>query len=74
LFLAFPFDELLLKCGVNVDLAVHLFDTETISLGQAAKLAGMPLPVFMDHLKHAGVPVARPRPAELEQELAAFGD
>lgn len=73
LFLAVPFDELLLKYGVNVDLAVKLLDAETISLGKAAKLAGMPLPVFMDHLKQAGVPIARAQPGELEQELATFG-
>ena len=58
LFLAVPFDGLLLKYSVNVDLAVQLFDTETISLVQAAKFAGMPLRVFMDHLTRL-TPAAR---------------
>ncbi|MGB5833260.1 MAG: prevent-host-death family protein [Thiohalocapsa sp.] len=43
LLLAVPLDELLLKYGVNIDLAVKLFDAETLSLGNAVKLAGMPL-------------------------------
>lgn len=48
--LAVPFDELLLKLGVNLDLAVKRFDEEVISLGKAAQLAGMPLAAFMEHL------------------------
>ena len=72
-FVAVPFDETLLKEGVKVALAVKLFDEETISLGKAAKLAGMTVPYFMDHLSQLRIPVARPRPGELEQELESFG-
>ena len=70
---AVPFDDLLLKFGVNLDLAVKLFDEEVISLGKASQLAGIPLAAFMDHLRTLGIPVARPAPGELEQELARFG-
>jgi prevent-host-death family protein len=72
-FVAVPFDEVLLKEGVSVALAVKLFDEEVVSLGRAAKLAGMSVPDFMDHLAELRIPVARPRPGELEQELEAFG-
>jgi len=71
--LAVPFDELLLRLGVNRDLAVKLYDEEVISLGKAAQLAGMPLAAFMEHLHAQGIPVARPAPGELEEELARFG-
>jgi prevent-host-death family protein len=72
-FVAVPFDEALLKEGVKVALAVKLFDEETISLGKAAKLAGMTVPDFMDHLRQLRIPVARPKSGELERELEAFG-
>lgn len=71
-FVAVPFDETLLKSGVSVALAVKLFDEETISLGKAARLANMSVADFMDHLAAMNIPVARPRPGELEQELEAF--
>lgn len=71
-FVAVPFDETLLKSGVNVALAVKLFDEETISLGKAARLANMSVADFMDHLAAMNIPVARPQPGELEQELEAF--
>jgi predicted HTH domain antitoxin len=57
----------------RLDLAVKLFDQEAISLGKASRLAGMPPAAFMDHLRSLGIPVARPAPGELEQELARFG-
>jgi predicted HTH domain antitoxin len=71
--LAVPFDELLLRLGVNRDLAVKLYDEEVISLGKASQLARMPLAAFMEHLHAQGIPVARPAPGELEEELARFG-
>ncbi len=71
-FVAVPFDENLLKSGINVALAVRLFDEESISLGKAARLAAMNVPDFMDHLAQLHIPVARPQPGELEQELESF--
>ena len=71
-FVAVPFDENLLKNGVNVALAVKLFDEEKISLGQGAKLAGMSHSAFIDLLGSLRIPVARLEPGELERELAAF--
>ena len=64
--------ENLIKNGVNVALAVRLFDEESISLGKAARLAVMSVAEFMDHLAQLHIPVARPRPGELESELASF--
>jgi prevent-host-death family protein len=72
IFVAVPFDENLLKNGVNVDLAVRLFDDESISLGKAARLAAISVVEFMDHLAQLHIPVARPRPGELERELSSL--
>ena len=71
-FVAVPFDENLLKNGVNLALAVHLFDEESISLGKASRLGGLSVVEFMDHLALLHIPVARPRSGELESELASF--
>ena len=71
-FVAVPFDETLLKEGVGVALAVRLFDDEVVSLGKAAKLAGMPQSEFIDHLGALKIPVVRYGKEELQQELEAF--
>jgi predicted HTH domain antitoxin len=72
-FLALPFDETLLREGLQTALAIKLFDEETLSLGQAARLAGMDVMAFMERLAALRIPVARPRHGELEQALEAFG-
>ena len=71
-FVAVPFDETLLREGVRVALAVKLFDGEVVSIGKAAKLAGMPQSEFIDHLGALKIPVVRYGKDELQQELEAF--
>jgi prevent-host-death family protein len=71
-FIAVPFGESLFKSGVNTALAVQLFDESRISLGQAVKLAGLSHSCFIDLLGTLQIPVARPEPSEIEQELADF--
>jgi prevent-host-death family protein len=71
-FVAMPFDEELLRSGVRVALAVKLFDEETISLGKAAKLAGVSLNEFINHLGALKIPLARYDSGELAKEVAAF--
>ena len=73
IFVVVPFDETLVREGVNVTLAIKLFDEETISLSKAARLAGMGVVEFMDILAALRIPVARPLPGELEKELENFG-
>lgn len=72
-FVAVPFDEVLVREGVGVALAVKLFDEEHVSLGKAAKLAGMSRPEFMEHLARLNIPVVRYSPEELDRELETFG-
>lgn len=72
-FVAVPFDEVLVREGVAVALAVKLFDEEHVSLGKAAKLAGMSPPEFMEHLAQLQIPVVRYSAEELDRELETFG-
>lgn len=71
-FLAVPFDEAMLKRGLNLDLAIKLYDEDVLSLGRAAELAGMNRIDFMNLLGEMGIPVVRYSPEELQQELEQF--
>ncbi|MDD5036919.1 MAG: UPF0175 family protein [Methylococcaceae bacterium] len=73
IFVALPFDDTLLREGLQTALAIRLFDEETLSLSQASRLAGMEMMEFMDRLAGLHIPIARPRSGDLEQELEAFG-
>jgi prevent-host-death family protein len=72
-FVAVPFDEALLREGVHVALSAHLFSEERLSLGKAARLAGMSPAEFMERLSRLGIPVARPSREELHEEIEALG-
>lgn len=69
-----PFNEALLKEGVRVTLAIKLFDEELVSVGQAAKLAEIPLALFMERCSARGIPVVRYEAGEVEQELRVMGE
>jgi prevent-host-death family protein len=69
LFVAVPLSEHLLAHGVNVAMACKLFSDRVLSLGKAARLAGMSQEVFIEHLGHCGVPVVDYPETELDQEL-----
>ena len=72
IFVAVPFDEAMLKSGLRIALAVKLFDEETISLGKAAKLAGVSRSEFINLLGALKIPVARYSAEELALELELF--
>ncbi len=57
-----------------LDIAVELFDREQISLGLAARIAGLSYSDMVDELGRRQVQIIRLCPGELERELAAFGD
>lgn len=67
--LAVPFDEKLLSLGLHRALALHLVETRRVSLGQAARLAGMPLIDFMEWVGQAGVAVIDYPAEDLEAEV-----
>ena len=69
LMIGIPFSENLLKEGININLAVHLFSQGVVTLGKAARLAEMPLEMFIQKLGHLGIPAVDYDPSELDQEL-----
>lgn len=71
-FVAVPFDEILLREGVSVALAIKLFDEERISLGRAARLAGLSVSEMIDRLGRHGIAVIRTTDDDLERELGDF--
>jgi len=73
LFVAVPLAESLLRHGVQVALAIKLFQEGVISLGRAAKLAGTDYESFLDKLAALGIPAVDYPPDELDEELAAIG-
>jgi len=73
LFLAVPYDERLANEDVHVAVAVRLYENEVISIGRAAKIAGLSISEFIDRLAALNIPVVRYSAEELERELAAFG-
>ena len=60
--------------AVLVDLAATLFDREQISLGLAARIAGLSYSEMVDEMGRRNIAVIRLEPGALERELAAFGD
>lgn len=69
LFVAVPMSDTLLDQGAKVSLAEHLFKEGILSLGKAAKVAGMPYVLFSEHLSKLGISVVDYSPDELEEEL-----
>lgn len=68
-FLAVPFDEMLVREGIGLALAIRLFQQAEISLGKAARLAGLDRSAFMVELGRHGIPVTEYSEGELKDEL-----
>ncbi len=68
-FLAIPFDEKLLRYGVNKMLAIYLFERGLLTLSQAAKIASVPLEEFIEFAGHLGIPMVDYPADELAEEL-----
>lgn len=73
LFVAVPMDEDMLRSGVHVALAIKLFQDGTLSLGKAAKMAGLSFEAMVEHLASVGVPVVDYPPEDLDAEVVAIG-
>lgn len=69
LFMAVPLGKGLNSTDVRLELAIQLFDSEQVSLGTAARIAGLSISEMIDALGSRKIPVARYEPGELEQEL-----
>jgi prevent-host-death family protein len=71
-FVAVPMSERLLESGVHEALAVKLFQDRVLSLGKAARFAGLGVEAFMEALAASSVDVVDYDPSELDDELAAL--
>ena len=69
--LLFHLDDegLLGEPGVRLALATALYRSESVSLGRGAKIAGIPLADFMQHISHEGIPVIRGNAKTLRDDL-----
>jgi predicted HTH domain antitoxin len=56
-----------------LDLAVQLYESQAVSLGRAAEIAGLSYADMLDELGSRGVATFKLQPGDLERELAAFG-
>jgi predicted HTH domain antitoxin len=52
-------ESLLTEPGVRLALATSLYREESLSLGQAARFARLPIGELIDHLSRLGIPVVR---------------
>jgi predicted HTH domain antitoxin len=69
LFMAVPLAKGLDALEVRLELAVTLFDQEQVSLGIAARIAGLSISGMIDELGRRKIPVVRYTPEELAREL-----
>jgi antitoxin (DNA-binding transcriptional repressor) of toxin-antitoxin stability system len=56
-FLAVPFSEDLLVLGLRPVMAVKLYEEGVLTLGKAAKLAGLSIEAFIEKLGSLDIPV-----------------
>ena len=63
-------DSLLGEPGVRLAIATDLFRSGSISLGRAAKVAGMALAEFMQEMGRAGVPIIRGNARTLREDVS----
>lgn len=71
LFVALPFDDALLKAGVNVALADKLVQSGELSVSAGAKLAAMDYASYLRHLGTLGYSLLDDQ-ANLDTELAVL--
>lgn len=72
LFVAVPFNDRLLEHGIALNIACSLFAEGVLSLGQAARFAGLDKGSFIEKLGEAGIPAVNYPPEELAGELDAL--
>ena len=69
--LLFHLDDegLLGEPGVRLALATALYRSESVTLARGARIAGVPLVDFMQHVSHEGIPVIRGNAKTLREDL-----
>ena len=57
LYYAIPVNQVLMEQGVQLAVALNLYENDALTLRQAAKLAGLSVEEFMYKASKAGIPV-----------------
>ncbi len=70
--IALPFTSYIIEHGVRTQLAAQLFDQETTTLAQSAKIASLSVEEFLEVLQVSGIDVVRHAPNELAEDLKAI--
>ena len=65
-------DSLPGEWDVRLAIATALYRSESLSLGRAAEISGLPVAEFMRHVSRLGIPVIRGDAATLKEDMAAF--
>lgn len=73
-FVAVPLYASVLSEDVVTALAMRLFDEERVSLGKAARMAGLSVGEMTDTLSRRGIAVIRTGADELQRSLVDFGE
>ena len=68
-FVAVPFDEMLVKAGVALSMAIKLYRDELVSLEWAAKFSGSAISHFVEKLASQNIPVVNYPADELHDEF-----
>lgn len=69
-FLAVPFNDMIIDSGLHVFLAMTAYKEGSVSLGKAAKMAKLSIEGFIERLGEAGIPVVNYEASEVESEFA----
>lgn len=71
-FIAVPFSEELIELGLRSSIALKLYEDEALTLGKAAKLAGISLEAFIERLGKLGISAVKYKATDIDQELKDF--
>ena len=71
-FVGIPLEERLLREGVDLALALKLYEEDVVSLGKAARLANLSVSKFLNKLSSLGIDAVRYPPEEIEEEITAM--
>ena len=72
ILLALPLNPSAESRTMRLEIAASLYDQDQISLGLAARIAGLDYSAMIDELGRRGIATIRLAPGELERDLAAF--
>ncbi len=68
-FLAVPFNEIMLENGLQIALAIELYREHIVSLGKASKIAKLSIEEFLEKLTALSIAIVDYPPEDVQKEL-----